>query len=116
MGNEGIRLENVVATALHKELDYLTDVFGYTTSLHFIQNKQKHEIDFAVQINDRITHFIEVKLSDSSLSPNFHRLVSEYKETKKIQLVKNIQKEKTFPGGEEIRDVADFLAGLDLQM
>ena len=77
-GDEGIRLENVVASSLLKELDYLTDVLGYSTSLHFIQNKQKQEIDFAVQIDNKITHFFEVKLSDSNLSRNFNILLKDY--------------------------------------
>ena len=116
LGDEGMCLENVVATALQKELDYLTDVYGYTASLHFIQNKQKQEIDFAIQINDKITHFFEVKLSDTSLSRNFHQMLVRYPDTIKIQLVKNIEKEKTFPGGEEIRNVANYLTNLDLRI
>ncbi len=114
-GDEGIRLENVVASSLLKELDYLTDVLGYSTSLHFIQNKQKQEIDFAVQIDNKITHFFEVKLSDTNLSRNFNILLKEYPDSAKVQLVKNISKEKTFPGGEEVRRVADYLTNLDLR-
>ena len=114
-GDEGIRLENVVASSLLKELDYLTDVLGYSTSLHFIQNKQKQEIDFAVQIDNKITHFFEVKLSDSNLSRNFNILLKDYPDSAKVQLVKNISKEKTFPGGEEVRRVADYLTNLDLR-
>ncbi len=116
LGNEGIRLENVVATALQKELDYLTDIYGLSTSLHFIQNKQGKEIDFAVQIDNRITHFIEVKLSDTNLSKSFQLLQDNYPESKKIQLVKNISKEKTYPTGEEIRNIANYLAELDLRI
>ena len=114
LADEGVRLENLVATALHKELHHLEDVHGMETSLHFIRTKEKKELDFAVRLNNQITHIFEVKLSDGILSRNFSLLQNNYTETHKIQLVKNLRQEKTYPGGEEVRQAANYLANLKL--
>ncbi len=115
LADEGVRLENLVATALHKELHSLEDVHGMETSLHFIRTKEKKELDFAVQVDNQITHIFEVKLSDGILSRNFSLLQKDYTETHKIQLVKNLRQEKTYPGGEEVRRAANYLANLNLK-
>ena len=61
---DGVRLENTVACILRKELDYVRDVHGNDTSLHFVKNKEGEEIDFAVSIDHEVSVFFEVKLSD----------------------------------------------------
>jgi len=115
LADEGVRLENLVATALHKELHSLEDVHGMETSLHFIRTKENKELDFAVQVDNQITHIFEVKLSDGILSRNFRLLQEHYPDTQKIQLVKNLRQEKTYPGGEAIRRAASYLANLNLK-
>jgi len=113
LADEGVRLENLVAAALHKELHRLEDVHGMETSLHFIRTKEKKELDFAVQVNNQLTHIFEVKLTDDTLSRNFNLLQKYYTETHRIQLVKNLRQEKTYPGGEEVRRADNnYLANL----
>jgi len=115
LADESIRLENVVATALLKEIHFLEDTTGCKASLHYVRNKQGYEIDFAVSINKVVTHFIEVKLSDTNLSKSFGVLLNEDKSAKRIQLVKNTREEKTYPSGAEVREVSHFLANLKLE-
>lgn len=111
---ESGKLENYTACALLKELHRIQDSLGYDVSLNYLRTKDGKEIDFAVRINDTVTHLIEVKTGDNSLSRNF-RVFSEYfPEARKIQLVKSLPREKTYPDGAEIRDAATWLANLDL--
>ena len=114
LADEGIRLENLVATALHKELHSLEDVHGMETSLHFIRTKEKKELDFAVQVDNQITHIFEVKLSDGSLSQNFSLLQKHYMETqknsacKKSPAGKNISRWRRSPPGGQLSGESEF--------
>ena len=45
-GDEGARLENLVACALFKEIHRAQDVDGENVDLYFIKNKDGQEIDF----------------------------------------------------------------------
>jgi len=114
IGDEGLKLENVVASAILKELHRLEDEEGIGTTLHYIRNKEGKEIDFAIKLNDTLTHLIEVKNSDESLSKQFQTF-DVFKDVKKIQLVKSIAREKTYPKGEEIRKAADYLAEFQIK-
>lgn len=113
VSGDGIKLENIVAGALLKELHRLEDMLGIESDLHFIRNKEGKEIDFAINIDGQLTHLIEVKLSDSTLSNQF-KVFDTFENVKKVQLVMSIDREKTYPGGEEIRRASDYLAGLQL--
>lgn len=107
------KLENVVAGSLLKEIHRPEDESGLGADLHYIRNKEGKEIDFAVTIEGRLAHMIEVKSSDTSLSPNF-KIFSPVKDAKKIQLVKSVKRSKTFPEGEEIHNLATYLSTLNL--
>lgn len=48
IGDTAVKLENVVAGALMKELNRLEDEAGMDAALHYIRNKQGRGIDFAV--------------------------------------------------------------------
>ena len=111
---EGHRLENLVACSLLKEVHRLEDTgIAARASLHYIRNKEGREIDFAVARDAALTHLIEVKLAETSLSPNFAYFKTS-QDIRCIQLLKTTPREKTFPGGEEIREAAGFLSRLDL--
>src|SRR3989338_1134774 len=49
-GNEGARLENLVALSLLKELHFMEDTLGATTQLNYLRTKDGKEIDFIVSI------------------------------------------------------------------
>lgn len=106
--DESIKLENLVACALLKELNYLEDVKGLNTSLNYIKNKEGKEIDFAVSVENKY-YLIEVKLSDSKISSNFKCFNKYFKNAQNIQLIKNLSREKTYPEGSEIRNVINWL-------
>jgi hypothetical protein len=96
-----------------KELHYLEDVKGVQCKLHYLRSKDKKEIDFMIQVGINNTLLIEVKLSDDQLSPNFKTFEPYFPKCRKIQIVKNLKKEKFFPDGSEVRLAANWLKILD---
>ena len=113
LGEEGVRLENLVACALLKEIHRAQDVDGEELNLHYIRNKDGYEIDFLITRAKRPERLIEVKWKESSLSPNFRKfLVKE--SLGRVQVVGDLPQAKSFPGGERIEPARDFLADLSL--
>jgi len=111
--NNGAKLENLIAAALLKELHFLEDIYGATTKLHFMRTKDGKEIDFLVIINDHPHYLIEAKWADDTPNKNFYNFAAYFPKIKKIQLVKEIAREKTYPDGLEIRDVISWLSDFD---
>lgn len=112
--HEGAHMENIVASALLKELDYMEDTQGITANLHFLRTKEGKEIDFLVCVDQKPTFMIEVKCSDDAPAAAFHHFSRFLPEIKKIQLVKNIAREKTYPDGLEIRALVPWLAHIPI--
>lgn len=112
-GDDSIKLENITACSLLKEINFLEDSKGMNISLHYLRNKDKKEIDFAVFIENNIL-LIEVKYGDNHLSPNFKIFNKYFKTCKKIQIVKNLNREKTYPDNIEIRNAVSWLGNLNL--
>jgi predicted AAA+ superfamily ATPase len=46
-GDEGIRFENLVATALYKQVQWQHDVRGQEAGLHYLRTKDGAEVEFA---------------------------------------------------------------------
>jgi len=111
---EGAQIENLVACALLKELHRIEDTQGYSTALHFLRTKEGKEVDFAVVIEEDVRYLIEVKTGDSSPHKPLEHFGSLFPNAVKLQLVKNLTKEKTYPKGIQIRRVSDWLAQLQL--
>ncbi|MBN1410928.1 MAG: ATP-binding protein [Spirochaetales bacterium] len=107
-GDPGVKLENIVACALLKEIHYLEDCRGISGSLRYLRTKDGKEIDFVAFIGDEV-YLIEVKYSDDSLSRNFKYFENFFPNAKKFQLVRNIDREKTYPDGTEICNVIPWL-------
>ena len=63
-GDEGIRFENLVATALLKQVQWQHDVQGKEVGLHYIRTKDGAEVDFALSEKTQLTELVECKLSD----------------------------------------------------
>jgi predicted AAA+ superfamily ATPase len=114
LGDEGARLENLVAGALLKEIHFLEDCFGERCELHFLRTKDGREIDFFVTRDDSPLLMLEVKWSDSKPSRNFQAFSKFFPNTRKIQLVKGLDREKTYPDGTEIRSAHNWLADFSL--
>jgi len=107
-GDNGTKLENLVACALLKEIHRLQDVEGEEFDLHFIRNKDGHEIDFLVTRDQQPCNLIEVKWRDDHLSSNFKKFMVD-KQLVRTQIVGELVQNKSFPGGERIEAAEDFL-------
>jgi predicted AAA+ superfamily ATPase len=112
-GTKGVKLENLVACALLKEIHRCQDVQGEEFNLHYIRNKEGHEIDFLITGDKQPRQLIEVKWKDESLSPNFRRFLVD-EPLRRVQVVGELTQSKSFPGGERIEAAMDFLAGISL--
>lgn len=108
------KLENMVAAALLKELHRLEDVLGASSvKLHFLRTKDGREVDFLAVINEEPYCLIEVKWADDTPSKHFTYFGSYVPQAKKIQLVKEIVRDKTYPDGLKVQDVVSWLANID---
>jgi predicted AAA+ superfamily ATPase len=69
LGDEGVRLENLVAISLLKYANWVEDSKGKKCSLQTLRTKEKKEVDFVIVEEDKPKLIIEVKLSDTAISP-----------------------------------------------
>lgn len=112
--NDGAKLENMVACALLKELQFIEDIQGLKTSLHYLRTKDGREIDFLTCINKIPNYLIEVKWSDTTPSKSFYYFNQYLSSTKQVQLVKELKRETTYPTGLSIRSLVPWLAKFSL--
>lgn len=111
-GDEGIRLENAVATMLLKQVHFLQDVQGRPAGLHYLRTKDGAEVDFALGDDNRLTHLIECKVSDKSPHRALANFASRFPGVEAIQLVRDLRQEE-YRSGIRITESAEWLAGLD---
>ena len=57
---------------------------------------------------------VEVKWSDENLSPNFKVFMKYFSDAEMVQIVKELNREKSFPNGAEIRSAHKWLSNLSL--
>ncbi|MBW2736636.1 MAG: ATP-binding protein [Deltaproteobacteria bacterium] len=110
LGDDGIRFENLVATALLKHLHAVEDTKGIATSLCVLRTKEKREVDFVLVEDEVPVSMIEVKLSDSEVSASLRYFHQRYG-IPAIQLVKNLRQER-LEGEIALRRAESFLTGL----
>lgn len=110
----GARLENLVACSINKELNFLEDTAGIHAKLHFLRTRDGKEIDFLVCLDEKPSHLIEVKVSNSEPTKAFEHFSKIFPEAKKVQLVKNLKREQTYPNKLEIRSVLSWLKEINL--
>lgn len=110
-GDEGTRLENLVACALLKEVHRAQDMDGAVLDLQFLRTKDGHEIDFLITREEQPHQLIEVKWKDDKLSPNFKKFLPE-ESLLRIQVVGELAQSKSYPAGERIEPAKDFLEGI----
>lgn len=91
-GDEGTKLENLVAISLLKDIYARTDYFGEERTLHYLRTKDGLEVDFAIAHEENIEKIIEVKLSDFSVNKSLLYFHKKYKYPA-IQLVKYLRHE-----------------------
>ena len=109
----GARLENAIAVSLRKWLHYLEDTEGEETALHYIRDKEKREVDFAVFREGKLAFLLETKYSDSALQNPllyYHRRLIP---AQSLQLVHQLHQPKTVEGI-SITSAGQWLSGLDI--
>ena len=112
--DEGIKFENLVALALKKEVDYLTDAVGMDATFNTLRVKGGKEVDFLIQRKGRKSLMIEVKLSEDIPSRQFQIFDKYFPNAHKIQIVRHLSREKTTDTGIEVREALMWLANLNL--
>ncbi|MBU1537845.1 ATP-binding protein [Myxococcota bacterium] len=111
-GDKGVVLENLVAISLLKHLNAVDDYEGKPTSLRMLRTKDKKEVDFVLVVDEEPLAMLEVKLSDSRVSPELRNFHDRYG-IRGIQLVKNLHRERV-DHGIEVRSVLNYLKSLKL--
>ena len=110
-----MRLENLVACALLKEMHFREVCLGEKWSLFFLKNKDGREIDSLITKNEKPALMLEVKWSDAERSPNFSFFEKYLASAKQIQIVKELKREKTYPDALEIRIAHNWLSEMRLE-
>lgn len=73
INDEGNRAETFVACHLIKAVDGWNNLGFGKFSLHYLQDKEKREVDFLVVRNEKPWLLVEAKLSEGRLSPELER-------------------------------------------
>ena len=96
-GDEGKRLENMVAGCLQKHLFLLEDRDGIPRTLRYLRTKDGKEVDLLLVEAKRPTLMIEVKVSDRELAPGLAFFHDRY-EIPGVQLVGDLRVESEHKG------------------
>ena len=116
IGDSGIKLENLTACALLKEIHYVEDCYGEQAQLYYLKTKDSREIDFFITRNEAPFLMLEIKWADSTPSRNFSIFGKRFPGVKKVQIVKKLDREKTYPDGTEIRSAHNWLTDFSLSL
>lgn len=111
-GDDGIRLENAVATMLLKHVHFRQDVLGKAAGLHYIRTKDGTEVDFALSDESVLTHLVECKLSETAPHRALTSFSARFPAAEAIQLVRDLRQEEQ-RGAVRITDAATWLQNLD---
>ncbi|MGA1865451.1 MAG: ATP-binding protein [bacterium] len=110
-GDFGAKLENTVACALLRELHYIEDTTGNRVNLHYIRDKEKHEVDFLILINNKPLSMVEVKVSEDKFSPSLFHFHQYLKCSSPFQIVYDLKHKKS-KGDIKMLPVHEFLNDL----
>lgn len=88
---------------------------GEKWGFHYLKNKDGREIDFFITKQEEPALMIEVKWSDAERSPNFSFFEKYLAGVNKIQIVKELNREKTYPDGTWIRTAQNWLSDIRLE-
>lgn len=110
--DEGFKFENFIAACLLKHVYAKIDYQAENYSLHYLQTKERQEVDFALVLNDGIEKMIEVKLSNSHIGEGLRYFYEKYHH-KAVQVVKELKHEKVEKGIEVLK-AGNFLESLYL--
>lgn len=112
MGGDGAKLENAVACSLLSELYYHEETTGERTSLCYLRDKEKREVDFLVTVERKPRQMIEVKWADDTFSKNLLHFKRNFHQIECLQLVGKTTRRKTRthdiilqPAGEYLKNI-----------
>lgn len=111
-GDTGCKLENLVACCLLKHVFAKIDYQAEEYSLHYLQTKEHHEVDFALVKENQIENIIEVKSSDTTLDAGLLYFHEKY-HLPATQVVKELKREKK-DKSVQIINAKHFLENLDM--
>lgn len=112
--NPGGKIENIVALSLKKEVHFLNEVLGIESELFYLKQKGAKELDFYIKRKNLPDVLIEVKSSDSEVSPAFNVFDKFFSKPIKIQLVLNLRKEFSNTNQVRVLDLVKYLSDFDL--
>ena len=87
--NKGARFENLIALHLLQKARNDNLLLGLDTKLHYIRDKEKREVNFALVKNNKIEKLIEAKLQKIELDKNLKYFCEKY-ELQGEQVVFNV--------------------------
>ena len=108
----GARLENLVATALLRELHLIEDTAGRRTALHYLRDKERREVDFLALIDGRPVLMAEVKAGDDSFERSLFHFRRYFPTIRAVQAVLGLKRRKSSEGV-EMTAVHEFLDELE---
>ena len=80
-------------------------------ALHYLRDKEKHEVDFLPVVDKRPLCMIEVKVSEENFSPSLFRFQRKLEHAKPYQIVYGLKRKKSkdavrmLPAHEFLRDL-----------
>jgi hypothetical protein len=90
------------------------DAEGRKLALHYLRTKDGREVDFAVIERGRRPLLFEVRHADQSPGASLAHFAAFLPGCSRLQLVREIRRESTYPDGTEVRRAATWLASLSL--
>jgi Predicted ATPase (AAA+ superfamily) len=111
-GDDGAKLENLVAVSLLKHVYARTDYFAEERTLHYLRTKDGVEVDFALAFQDTVESIIEVKVSDNSINKPLVYFHETYNHPA-VQVVKFLRHEE-LRKGIQLLSAEKYLANLFL--
>lgn len=110
-GDDGARFENACASMLLCHVQFLQDSAGRDMSLHYIRDKEGHEIDFVVCESGLPQAFVECKLSDPAVPPYLAATAGRFPQAGATLLVRHLRQPEQ-RGRVTVERAADWLARL----
>ncbi len=111
-GDKSAVWENVVANHLLKLCHFKQDTLGENAELHYLRDREKREVDFAVTLDRKLEMLIEVKSSPESNS-HLKYFVERLQPKKAFMLPLNPPNEPRQQGLVKTVNSADWLAKLE---
>lgn len=110
IGDDGARLENLVATHLLKRLHFLEDKTGRRYELQYLRDREGREVDFVIVEEGAPVELIEVKQTDDAPSRSLRYYSQKFPSARATQIVKNLSRGYS-KDGIEVRSVLEYFSG-----